>query len=662
VVCRAGYLDEEEPSDYAERLAIEMLPLHARQPRGDILGAAHLLWDWRPDLVQNILDDYLTVRGAKVTLSSSIYRAPTAPSGPKEAFGGKATAEGVTGAAEDDGSDCSGGDESDGASSDADAASQGEEEDSVGDGGNDSGSGSDAEGDEDSGEGSDEEEDDEAASQHSEDAAEELDAILDNVRAQFAGPEGWLQFVLPPDEGDHPPSTEPHFGTVYWEDAIPADMYALWEGKTETSDQEVACALHLPLPNPYIATNLEMIEVGASSTPTASLNDAKIPERIVIEAQAGPWQGSSVVLWHLPDVSFASPKVEIGLRVVSPLACADVESAVLTELLGKLLYERLNEETYMAAMAELYCNVRLNDIGIKIDVSGFSDKACLLTTSAVQALLRFVEKFPAEPTPEDLTIFSRLREMQLRGYQNATLKAKHSAETARLCALKPSKFHPDDKLAALQAHTAAGELALDYRALQSFAQRFLSAACLEFVIQGNLTGTAAVDLVHAVLGTGSGPTSTVPGDGAQFSPRFLPGQVILQIPANKAVVLRKAPRNPLESNACVEVYFQWRAWSLAEVTLLDLLEQLVQEPFFDDLRTQQQVIKTAPFDSYYKFKQFSNTCSIACALHRVVGIQCVLRGATDLRHAGLLLPSRGIQVPGRGAHCRGVQVRRGDSR
>ena len=56
--------------------------------------------------------------------------------------------------------------------------------------------------------------------------------------------------------------------------------------------------------------------------------------------------------------------------------------------------------------------------------------------------------------------------------------------------------------------------------------------------------------------------------------------------------LLTAPRNPNEKNISVETYYQvalYEKGNVEHVTLLDLLEQCLTEPFFDQLRTQQQL-------------------------------------------------------------------------
>lgn len=83
-------------------------------------------------------------------------------------------------------------------------------------------------------------------------------------------------------------------------------------------------------------------------------------------------------------------------------------------------------------------------------------------------------------------------------------------------------------------------------------------------------------------------TITVPMT-IQLSSSARPDQCIVKLPQEHAFVLPVLPRNPAEKNVCVEAYFQYDSFSLEGVCQMDLLQHLLKEPFFDSLRTKQQL-------------------------------------------------------------------------
>ena len=64
---------------------------------------------------------------------------------------------------------------------------------------------------------------------------------------------------------------------------------------------------------------------------------------------------------------------------------------------------------------------------------------------------------------------------------------------------------------------------------------------------------------------------------------------VVRLPLAECVILTCSPDDPKEPNVCLEVYFQHELYDVGQVALMDLLEQVLYEPFFDELRTKKQV-------------------------------------------------------------------------
>jgi secreted Zn-dependent insulinase-like peptidase len=65
---------------------------------------------------------------------------------------------------------------------------------------------------------------------------------------------------------------------------------------------------------------------------------------------------------------------------------------------------------------------------------------------------------------------------------------------------------------------------------------------------------------------------------------------VQEIPDQTLWVVHGEPDSHNENNVAVEVYFQYSLYNALDLTLLDLLENLLVEPFFDQMRTKQQVM------------------------------------------------------------------------
>lgn len=206
---------------------------------------------------------------------------------------------------------------------------------------------------------------------------------------------------------------------------------------------------------------------------------------------------------------------------------------------------------------------------------------------------------------------------------SAEVRARNDSAVASVECVQPGE---DEKQEKGEQESVVVIERLSCATVVSYAGRFLSTCCVDVLVQGNTSSTQALELAQvlkqlcsqlqstAVI-TETAPSSPTPSSAAVnaaprestgFSDAFIPVEDILTLPIDQAVVLAVAPLNRDERNICVETYFQWptpqpplvRGRCVAEgegtelllvTTQLELLEQLLTEPFFDNLRTKQQV-------------------------------------------------------------------------
>jgi hypothetical protein len=631
-------------------------------------------------VIQHILDEHLTARRGKVTLASSMFQLAAARGDQK-----RRTLDANSGAESDD-------DDDDESNSEDGGGNEEEDDDEGEDGGEDDTSESSVEGEGEgegagSSNGSDSGESSGTSATNSEERARAGSSaeIIHKVVGLYTGPAEWLPLVVPafdPRGTRSPQLVEPHFGTEYWRDALPESVFLYWESCLEAGAEEEAAAaadeaapahgfvtelllkkgeLHLPLPNPYIPVDLAMIPTepsccGEETLPadpaiaTESASSLRFPQKYLFFRDgtctgdgpaAGLCGGTSesisadraaaavASLWHLPDTSFNSPKSEIVIRLLSPLPIKDARSAMMLDILYGMLKELLNEELYMASMADLSCEISTSDSWLSFRVSGYSEKGCLLAATAVRTFVDARSRWApsacgaqrnddGEGDGEAGTL-RRVKEKLLLSYRNYNLKASRCASNHRLLALKAYAVPSAEKVTILARDVELGAStgssssssgggggdggAVTLQSLSAYVEEFVSSMSVEFFVHGNVHTDKAKHLVREVLACLPTNCNGI-GGGAG---RTRPDSSIVRIPARSATVLRCVPENSLETNCCVEAYFQLGPWNLLDQTKLDLLEQLLQEPFFDSLRTKQQVsqLLCLPFVSMNSFFIFS---------------------------------------------------------
>ena len=126
---------------------------------------------------------------------------------------------------------------------------------------------------------------------------------------------------------------------------------------------------------------------------------------------------------------------------------------------------------------------------------------------------------------------------------------------------------------------AAARASIVTAALLSHLRSFLSCLAFEVLSHGNLSSAS----VAAFTDTLEGMCRWPPSNEACI------GRAVTKLPQGAPMVLNQAPRNPQEPSLCCEMYYQLGPYSDRSVVLLDLLEAVLEEPFFDQLRTKQQL-------------------------------------------------------------------------
>lgn len=346
---------------------------------------------------------------------------------------------------------------------------------------------------------------------------------------------------------------EPWFDFEFVEGAVPENMLASWRSVSPSQD------LSLPQKNSFVPTDftLRCDELG-------------------LEAEGGPFPSAPSLLvdepglrlWAKTDSSFRLPRTTAHFRLCSPTFYASARAAASTHLLLKLLEDALCETSYMAELTGLQCSCWFEGkAGLDIKVEGFSHRLPVLVAAVFRAFREL------DPSP---TTFARVLEALQLQYSNMNLKPHKHATYLRLLALKDTVWSPEAVLAELQTHD------LD-QTLQFLNQNIMSSASLhvESLTHGNVTKEESVALARDVLSL-LGPAVSLPVNNR-------PMECAVAFPGNTSLLHRAPVKNAEEENSVVEVYRQVGPDDTRKRAILDFVEQLVQEPCYDTLRTKEQL-------------------------------------------------------------------------
>jgi insulysin len=310
-------------------------------------------------------------------------------------------------------------------------------------------------------------------------------------------------------------------------------------------------ALHLPHKNQFIPNKLE-VEKKEVDEPALS------PQVLRNDRMARTW-------WKKDD-TFWVPRANVIVSLQTPLIYASAENNVKARLFTDLVRDALEEYSYDAELAGLQYNVSLDSRGLLLLVGGYNDKLPVLLEQVVT-------------TMRDLDIkedrFEIVRERLTRGYNNWQLQSSYHQVGAYTNWLNAPErdFIVEELAMELSFVTLEG--------VRLFQKQMLGQNFIEVYVHGNMykeDALKATDMVESIL-----------------KPRVLPKAQwpilrSLILPEGSNHVFKKTLKDPANVNHCVETWFYVGSREDRGVrTKTLLLDQMLHEPAFDQLRTKEQL-------------------------------------------------------------------------
>ena len=343
---------------------------------------------------------------------------------------------------------------------------------------------------------------------------------------------------------------EKWYGTEYKAEKIPEE-FLVEISKAASADAKARLPqLHLPHKNQFIPTKLE-VEKKEVKEPTL------IPRLLRNDKVARTW--------FKKDDTFWVPKANLVVSCKNPIIFATAENSVKAKLYTDLVRDALEEYSYDADLAGLQYNVTLDSRGLFVEVSGYNDKLPVLLE---QVLI----------TMRDLEIrderFDIVKERLSRGYKNWELQQPFTQIGDYISWLTSEHDFVVDQLEA--------ELpGITVEATRAFHKQLISQMHIEAYVHGNLYREDSLKLTTMIENT--------------LKPRVLPKDQLpilrsLMFPAGANYLYKKTLKDPANVNHCIEYYLHIGSKGDRMVRAkTQLLDQIIHEPAFDQLRTKEQL-------------------------------------------------------------------------
>ncbi|EXM14919.1 insulysin [Fusarium oxysporum f. sp. vasinfectum 25433] len=377
-------------------------------------------------------------------------------------------------------------------------------------------------------------------------APDEIEKALATIR-----PDNFRMVIVSRNYPGNWDQKEKWYGTEYRHEKIPEDLMEECKKAFAVSPKDRLPALHLPHKNKFIPTKLE---VERKEVDKPALNPRVIRNDCIART------------WWKKDDTFWVPRANVVVSLKTPLIYASAENNVKARLFSDLVRDTLEEYSYDAKLTGLQYNVGLHSRGVFLEIGGYNDKLPVLLEQVVK-------------TMRDLEIkedrFKIIRERLTQEYNNSQLQSAYrqiSNYTKWLNA-------PGGDFIAEELATALSSVSLE--GVRLFQKQMLGQVFIEVYVNGNMYKKDALKATHMVE--------------SMLKPRVLPKA---QWPILRSLILtkgsnyvfRKTLKDPDNVNHCVGTWFYVGSREDRDVrTKTLLLEQMLSEPVFDQLRTKEQL-------------------------------------------------------------------------
>ncbi len=343
-----------------------------------------------------------------------------------------------------------------------------------------------------------------------------------------------LQVVAKGIETD---SKTPRYGVDFGITEIRPATIARW--RTGERDERLA----LPGANRFIPERLRAQSLESESA---------VPELI------SDHQGMDI--WYRGDSQFGTPRTVFYFSVQSPLAGGSARHRVLGELLVRMVNRQLVAATYPALLAGLYYELYSHSRGFSVRISGYEDRQSALLKTVLDALLA-----PRFDAAELALVKDELR----REWENSSLEAPSDQTIHELYRLL---LHPYWSEA--ERLQEIDEIGVDD--LKSYTAQLFEKIHITALSHGDVTRARTAQLIERLR------TSVADSQWIDQSERDR-----VRVLDQRDTYLRSMDVD--HDDSALAIYFQGKDKSETERAKMLLLAQLVEAPFFFDLRTTNRV-------------------------------------------------------------------------
>lgn len=295
--------------------------------------------------------------------------------------------------------------------------------------------------------------------------------------------------------------------------------------------------------NPFIPRSIELVE--REETPS------DLPIALIEEP--------GFTLWFQQDQQFLRPRADIFVALMTHLAMASPDNAVMLDLYARVVNDQLNAVLYDASLAGLNVSIYPHLRGISMQISGYNDKQPLMLEMLMDTL----------KSPDiNQARFDRVRTQLKEQLINQRQEGPFQLAMQQLFTSLMSRWSSEDRLIAVDAITP--------EQLEQFITELFAATEVRVLTHGNLTADTAIEMSQQIQNQLLQNTQPVSGIRVP----------VVKIPVEQRLTDTLLLEHP---DATLVRYFQGSEPSLEQRARTALLNEVISTPFYSQLRTQRQL-------------------------------------------------------------------------
>jgi insulysin len=295
------------------------------------------------------------------------------------------------------------------------------------------------------------------------------------------------------------------------------------------------------------------------------------PKLIRDDGDNGRW-----TVYFKQDDTFGQPKSLAIFQILTKDTFSSPIKAVLAALYQVSANDRLQEYAYDASLADLSYDIQVLPRGVRLTFGGYNDKLLDFATYISKKLSKDVTTLLPDSNEE----FERYRDELRRAYAGFDVQQPYShAIYYTNLLLQPKAFQYTNA----ELRDAIEKVNLND--LADYVKKIWDSGKAEALLQGNLDQKEAlqfVEVIDTTLAFETMPAKDVPG-------RLKPLPIPMTSSDSAPIRISTAEANPSNTNTAVQVTFQCLDPSEKAHVVVEVLNYIVTERFYEDLRTKQQV-------------------------------------------------------------------------